>query len=116
MVASRNHQYHQKVARLMLNRLSQQNILQKRIEPGGLPARTRWTSTIENVDFDFPRLTTEDLRFLFFGTYKVKIVESYVEEHQEPDGAYIIELGDSDDNILRCRVQNRHSNAAKYKT
>ena len=45
----------------------------------------------------------------------MKTVKSYVEEHQEPDGAYIIELGDSYDNILRCRVQSRHSKARKCK-
>ena len=99
----------------MSNRLSQRNILQKRIDSGSLSARARWTSTIKNVDFDFPRLTIEDLRFLFFGTYKIKIAKLYVEEHQDPNGAYIIELGDSDDNILRCRVQSRRSNVTKYK-
>ena len=99
----------------MLNRLSQRNILQQRIESGSLAARARWTKTIENVDFDFPRLTTEDLRFLFFGTYKIKIAKLCVEEHQESDDDHTIELGDTDDNILRCRIQSRHSNATKYK-
>ena len=99
----------------MLNRLSQRNILQQRIESGSFSAPARWTKTIENVDFDFPRLTIEDLRFLFFGTYKIKIAKSYFEEHQEPDGDYMIELGDTDDNILRCRIQSRHSNATKHK-
>ena len=91
----------------MLNRLSQRNILQKSTESGSRSARTRWTSSIKNVDFDFPRLTTEELRFLFLGTYKIKIGKSYVEEHQEPDAAYIIELGDSEGNILRRRFQSR---------
>ena len=36
-----------------------------------------------------------------------------MEEHQGPDGAYIIELGDFHGNILRCGVQ---SNATKYKS
>ena len=112
---SQSDQYRQKVAHLMLNRLSQRNILQQRIESGSFSAPARWTKTIENVDFDFPRLTIEDLRFQFFGTYKIKIAKSYVEEHQEPDGDYMIEFGDTNDNILRCRIQSRHSNATKHK-
>ena len=99
----------------MLNRLLQRNILQQLIESGSLSARSRWTKTIENVDFDFPRLTIEDLRFLFFGTYKIKIAKSYVEEYQEPDGDFMIEVDDTDDNILRYRIQSRHSNATKHK-
>ena len=91
------------------------NFLQQRIESGTLSSRSRWTQTIENADFDFPRLSLDDLRFLFFGSYKIKLAKSYVEEHQNPDGDYIIQLGDDDDNILRCTIQSRHSNLITHK-
>ena len=74
-----------------------------------------WKGSSENVDFDFPRLTTESLRFLFLGTYKIKIAESYVEQYQELDSNCNIELDDTDGNMLRCRAQSRRSSAAKRK-
>ena len=99
----------------MHSRLSKMNFLQQRIESGTLSSRSRWARAIENADFDFPRLSLDDLRFFFFGSYKIKLAKSYVEEHQNPDGDYIIQLGDDDDNILRCTIQSRHSNLTKHK-
>jgi hypothetical protein len=107
--------YHQKLARLMRARRTRRNILQQRVEAGTLSTRSRWKKTIEDVNFDFPELSLEDLRLLFFGTYKIKQARTYVEEHLDPDGDYIIELGDDNDDILRCTIQSRHSNATKYK-
>ena len=92
----------------MRSRLSKKNLLQQLIEHGTLSSRSRWARAIENADFDFPRLSLDDLRFLFFGSYKIKLAKSYVEEHQNPDGDYIIQLGGNDDNILRCNRQSRH--------
>ena len=95
--------------------LLKRNLLQHRIESGALPYRSRWARTIENANFEFPSLSLDDLRFLFFGSNKIKLAKSYVEEHQNPDGDYIIHLGDDGDNILRCTIQSRHSNSTKYK-
>ena len=99
----------------MHSRLSKMNLLQQRIEHGTLSSRSRWARTIENADFDFPRLSLDVLRFLFFGSYKIKLAKSYVEEHQNSDGDCIIQLGDNNDNILRCNMQSRHSNVTKHK-
>ena len=107
--------YHQKLARFMYRCLSKKNLLQQLIEHGTLSSCSRWARTIENADFGFPRLSLDDLRFLFFGSYKIKLAKSYVEEYQNPDGDYIIQFGDNDDNILRCNMQSRHSNVIKHK-
>ena len=115
IVIDPNSLYHQKLARFMHSRLSKKNLLQQRIEHGTLSSRSSCTRTIENADFDFPRLSLDDLHFLFFGSYKIKLAKSYVEEHQNPDGDYIIQPGDNDDNILRCNMQSRHLNVTKHK-
>ena len=58
--------YHQKLVRFMYSRLSKKNLLQQLIEHGTLSSRSRWARTIENADFDFPRLSLDDLRFPLF--------------------------------------------------
>jgi hypothetical protein len=72
--------------------------------------------SIEDTDFDFSELSSDDLRFLFLGTYKIKLARTYVEEHLNQEGDYIIELDDNRDDILRCTIQSRHSNAIMYKS
>ena len=74
----------------MYSRLSKMNLLQQRIEHGTLSSCSRWARTIENADFDFPRLSLDDLRFVFFGLHKIKLAKSNVEEYQNPFGDYII--------------------------
>ncbi|CAF4928075.1 unnamed protein product [Rotaria socialis] len=92
------------------------NVLQQRVEMGTISTRSRWKKTIEDVDFDFPELSFDDLCFLFLGTYKIKLARTYVEEHLDQEGDYTVELDANTDNILRCTIQSRHSNAVKYKS
>jgi hypothetical protein len=103
------------LARQMKRRVSLQNSLLVRVENGSLSGRSRWKKKIEDADFDFPEISLDDMRALFFGSYQIKQARTYVEEHLDPDGDYTIELGDTDEDILRCTIQSRHSNAAKYK-
>ena len=92
----------------MHSRLSKKNLLQQRIEHGTLSSRSRWARAINDADFDFPRLSLDDLRFLFSGSYKIKLTKSYVEERQNLDGDYIIQLRDNNDNILGVRKFSPH--------
>ena len=82
---------------------------------GTLSARNSLEKTIEDADFDFPELSIEDQRLLLFGTHKIKQSKTYVEEHLDSNGNYIIELEESDDDILRCTIRSQHSNVVKYK-
>ncbi|CAF3712090.1 unnamed protein product, partial [Rotaria socialis] len=111
-----NSSYHQKLAQVMRTRLMHRNVLQQRVEMGTISTRSRWKKTIEDVDFDFPELSFDDLCFLFLGTYKIKLARTYVEEHLDQEGDYTVELDANTDNILRCTIQSRHSNAVKYKS
>ena len=99
----------------MRARVSLHNSLLQRIQNGTLSSRSRWKKRIEDADFEFPELSLEDLRRLFFGTYQIKQSAAYVEEHLDSSGDYVIELEGSDDDILRCTLQSRHSNAIRYK-
>ena len=82
---------------------------------GTFSAQNSLEKSIEDADFDFPALSIEDLRRLLFGTYQIKQSKTYVEEHLDSNGNYIIELEESDDDILRCTIRSRHSNVVKYK-
>lgn len=108
--------YHQELAQVIRNRQRDCNLLQEQVQRGLISSRSRWKNTIENVDFEFPELSYDDLRSLFLGVYKLKLASAYVEEHLDDDGNYLIELDTNHDDILRCTIQSRHSNATKYKT
>lgn len=111
-----NSPYHQKLAQAMRMRLRHRNLLQQRVEKGLLSTRSRLHQTIEDVNFDFPELSFDDLCLLFLGTYKIKLARGYVEEHCDQDGDFIVELDGNYDDILRCTIRSRHSNATKYKS
>ncbi|CAF3709271.1 unnamed protein product [Rotaria socialis] len=108
--------YHQKLAQIMRIRVSSRSILQQLVDMGAISSRSRCKKKIEDVDFEFPQLSLDDLHVLFLSSYKIKLAPAYVEEHLDKDGDYIIGIGDDNDFILRCTIQSRHSNAVKYKT
>lgn len=115
-IVNANSPYHQKLAQAMRMRLRHRNLLQQRVEKGLLSTRSRLHQTIEDVNFDFPELSFDDLCLLFLGTYKIKLARGYVEEHFDQDGDFIVELDGNYDDILRCTIRSRHSNATKYKS
>lgn len=102
------------LAQQMRSMVNRNNALFDRVMIGSLSSRVRW-QRIEDVSFDFPALSIEEMRELFFGTYQMKMARAYVEEHMDDDGAYVIEIDNTETNILRANIQSRHSNARKYK-
>ncbi|CAF4073830.1 unnamed protein product [Rotaria sp. Silwood2] len=102
------------LAQYMRQQIGRNNILQARVDQGLLSSRSRWKK-IEDSNFDFPQISLKDLRQLFFETYQIKIGRSYVEEHINSDGDYIIEVNNYNDNIVRASIHSRHSNASAYK-
>lgn len=101
------------LAQRMRSLVAQNNLLQERVLLGSLSSRSKWEGIDEKM-FDFPSLSVEELRELFFGTYQIKMARSYVEEHLNGD-VYIIQVDYSEANILRASLQSRHSNARSYK-
>ena len=102
------------LAQYMRQQIGRNNILQARLDSGSLSSGSRWEK-IEDSSFDFPQISVEEMRQLFFGTYQIKVGRSYVEEHMNSDGDYIIEVDNSNDNIVRATIRSRHLNASVYK-
>ena len=102
------------LVKYMPHRMGRNNMLQDRLNNGSLSSRSRWEK-IEHSGFDFPQMSFNELRQLFFGTYQIKTGRCYVEEHMNNDGDYIIEVDNSNDNIVRACIQSRHSNTSIYK-
>ena len=96
------------------NRITQRNIVFEKVQNGELSARSRWKK-IEDIDFEFPKMSLDELLLLFFGTYQIKQARAYVEEHFDMDSDFIVEVDNSIDDIVRCSIHSRHPNAHKYK-
>jgi hypothetical protein len=71
---------------------------------------------------DFPKLDYDTIKNnITLGTYQLRQSLSYLAEHLNESGDYIIEVFDDKTNVLdsnvkllRTRIQSRHSNATKY--
>ena len=90
----------------MKNRITQRNIIFEKVQNSELSPRSRWKK-IENIDFGFPEMSFDELCLLSFGTYQIKQAQTYVEEHFDTDGDFIMEIDNSVDGIIRCSIQNR---------
>ncbi|CAF1685086.1 unnamed protein product [Rotaria magnacalcarata] len=62
------------------------------------------------------RIFQDKIHNLLIPKLKIKLARTYVEEHLDQEGDYTVELDANTDNILRCPIQSRHSNAVKYKS
>ena len=102
------------LAQYMRQQLGRNNMLQVRLDNGSLSSRSGW-ERIEDSTFDFPQMSLDEIRELFFGTYQIKTGRCYVEEHLDQTGDYMIAVSNSNDNIVRVNVQSRHSNRSVYK-
>jgi hypothetical protein len=98
----------------MRDQMGRNNILQRRLDNGSLSSSSRW-QRIEDSNFDFPRMSLNEIRELVFGTYQIKTGRCYVEEHMNSDGDYVVQVDNSNDNIVRASIQSRHSNASVIK-
>lgn len=101
------------LAQRMRSLLMTNNMLYDRVLFGSLSSRAKWEK-IDEALFNFPSLSIEELREMFFGTYQIKMARSYVEDHMD-SGSYHIQVDYSEPNILRANIQSRHSNAPTYK-
>lgn len=101
------------IAQRMTEQKSQNNTLKYDVDRGLISARSRWKK-LDDESIAFPEVDLDDLRELFFGTYQIKQSRTYAEEHLDEDGNYIIEVAPEEGEIIRCRVQSRHSNATRY--
>ena len=81
-----------------------------------IPGHSRWTNLAFNDDFDFLKLSFDDLRLLFVDTSKLKQVPAYTEEHFDEVGNYSVEGENNNNGILRCIIQICYSYSMVYKS
>ncbi len=102
------------LAQNMCQQIGRNNLLQDRIDKGTLSSRSRWEK-IEDSSVDFPQMSFDEIRELYFRTYQIKMGWIYVEEHMNSDEDYIIEVDNTNNNIDRSSIHSRHSNTSIYK-
>jgi len=101
------------IAKLMKEQLFKNNTLQNDIGRGLISTRSHWKN-LDDEDIEFPEIDLDILRSLFFGTYQIKQSKTYTEEHLDENGNYVIQVAPENNEVLRCRIQSRHSNATRY--
>ncbi|CAF1504733.1 unnamed protein product, partial [Rotaria sordida] len=101
------------VAKMMKEQLSKNNTLQDDIGCGLISSRSHWKN-LDDEDIEFPEMDLDTLRSLFFGIHQIKQSKTYTEEHLDENGNYVIEVAPGNNEVLRCRIQSRHSKATRY--
>ncbi|CAF4044121.1 unnamed protein product [Rotaria sp. Silwood2] len=101
------------MAKLMKEQKSKNNTLKCDIDRGLISSRSQWKK-LDDENIVFPEMDLDHLRELFFGTYQIKQSETYTEEHLDEEGNYVVQVAPEEDELIRCRIQSRHSNATRY--
>lgn len=103
------------IAQRMLALSKKENTLQKRVESNGWNRKTViWEELVAESLEDFPQLTMEDLRRVTIGVYQLKQAASYTREHLTDEGDYILYSHKEEADIVRVRIQSRHTSAKQY--
>ena len=67
------------------------------------------------AELKFPILSLDFLPKYTYGTYQIKQSQDYAKQHMyNNEQEFTLELSQSDDDLLRCRLHSRHSNSTKY--
>jgi len=107
---------HKIMADRMLQARQRRSEIEQLVSSNQLSMRKKWITLVDiNSDLNFPHLSLDFLRRYTCGTYQIKQSKAYAKAHlYENDEEFALELSPSDDNLLRCRLQSRHSNNTKY--
>ena len=107
---------HKIMAHRMLQARQRRSEIEQLVSSNQLSMRKKWIKLVDsNSDLNFPHLSLDFLRQYTCGTYQIKQSKAYAKAHlYEKDEEFAVELSPSDDNLLRCRLQSRHSNNTKY--
>lgn len=104
------------LAREMLLKSRQANVIQQRVEADGLLRRHgAWEPLDENQIPHFPILNIDDLRNLTFGVFQLRLSPSYI-QYNTIEGNNFFEYDSrlNDLQLVRIRVKSRHRNTVKY--
>lgn len=104
------------VAKQMLERAKLPNLVQQVVESENLILRRSVYKEIDAADDigDFPRLSLDQLRDITLGVYQLKLAPHYKEEHLSADGTYMMYVCRDKPDLLRVKIQSRHSNSTLH--
>ena len=104
------------LAQQMLEKSRQNNNIKTMVEEENLMRKRTVYQTVNSFDLtDFPVLTLDDLRELTMGIYQIKQAPLYTREHlAEESGLYELHLVRDKPNLIRCKIQSRHTNSAVH--
>lgn len=104
------------IARNMLQRRNDVNVVQARVENDNLRYRNaQWQRLHEQVS-TFPRLEIDYLRDLTLGVYQVNLSPSYIQDklQRDDDDKLQIDTLFQENNLIRVRVYSRFRNRTKH--
>lgn len=107
------------MARVMLEKAREVNILQARVEADEMHRRNgQWIQLDQNQIIGFPRLTLQDLRDITFGEYQLQLAPSYIQDRlqrEDREGeVFQLDTYRGDPGIIRVRIFSRFRNATKH--
>ncbi|XP_071581746.1 uncharacterized protein [Temnothorax nylanderi] len=105
------------LARAMLQRAQEVNVLKARVEVDNLfNRRGQWVLLDENQVQDFPHFDLQYLRDLCFGVYQVNLAPGYIQNKRQREANEVFEYDQNrlEPNLLRLRIHSRHQNRTKY--
>ena len=109
---TKNDKSHQILADEMLKRLNLNNQL---MEKALLNKRKSFKNSSTDIDnLGFPVLDEEYIKSLCFGVYQLKQAKSYTTEHLNDDGLYEFEFILEETNLIKVKINSRHSSSTKY--
>ena len=102
----------QEIGNLMLELSEKNNQVKTKAE--GFPKNVSKNKLIDAFELNFPLLSLEYLEQLTIGTYQLKSVKRYTNDHSGPDGEYLIEYYLEESQFLRVKMKSRHSSSDFY--
>lgn len=105
------------LAREILRRTQEINILQARVEVDNLRNRNaRWRPLNHHDLEDFPHLTLDYVRNVAIGVYQVQLAPSYIQDKLQHEDNDVFEFDEliEERGLLRVRVYSRFSNATRH--
>ena len=93
----------------MLEYAKKKNALKQKIE-----IKLKFKKITNLLDFRFPKLEENYFRNLTFGIYLLKQAKSYTKEQLDENGKYTYKFDCCFENIIKVKINSRHSGSLKY--
>ena len=100
----------------MQQKAAQKNHVLSLVEEENLQRKRTAYQTVKSFHLtDFPILSFDDLRELNMGIYQLKKAPQYTRQHYDSDSSnYEIQLFRDKPNLIRCKIQSRHTNSTVH--